>query len=229
MKYIIKGNPPASLQRWFTRQHGINCSFEDMPTAIKAEVKTRLLEEQGYLCCYTGKRIDMQSSHIEHLKPQALSRRDGDHEDVEYNNMLAAFPKEDNPPCPYGAKKRGDWYSPEFVHPLRRDCEQRFKFNLKGEISPRENNDLDAAETIKRLGLDDKYLDDDREEAIDELLFREKISEAQAKRLREQIMQRDSRGRFRAFCFVLEQACAEYIRRLEKRHARRLAIQRRRG
>jgi uncharacterized protein (TIGR02646 family) len=227
MKRIIKGHPPASLRRWFARQHGINCSFGDMPTAIKDAVKERLLTEQGYLCCYTGKRVTAQSSHIEHLKPQSLSRRDGDNDDVNYNNMLAAYPKEDQPFCPYGARKKGDWYSEEFVHPLRPDCEQRFVFNLNGEIAPRDNNE-DALETIERLGLDHEYLNGDRKVAIDELLFADEVSEAQARRLQEEVMQRNSQGQFKAFCFVLEQACREYIRRLEKKRAKRLAIKRQR-
>lgn len=227
MKRIIKGNPPASLRKWFTGQHGINCSFGDMPTAIKDEVKEHLLAEQGRLCCYTGKHVEIESSHIEHLRPQALSRLEGNHEDVSYSNMLAAYPKEDSPPCPYGAKRKGDWYSEDFVHPLLPDCEQRFIFNLGGEIAPRDSNDVGAAETIRRLRLDHEYLSDDRKAAIEELLFTVKVSEAQVRRLQEQIMQRDSQGRFRAFCFVLEQACAEYIRRLRKRRAKTLAIQRR--
>lgn len=227
MKRIIKSKPPASLQRWYRRQHGINCSFKDMPSDVKESVKKSLLTEQGCLCCYTGKRVDANSSHIEHLKPQALSRRDGDHEDVDYNNMLAAYPKGDKPPCPYGAKKRGDWYSEDFVHPLRPDCERRFIFKLDGEIAPRDENDFGAAETIRRLRLDHEYLTADRKTAIEELLFTDEVSEAQAKRLQQQIMKRDSKERFIAFCFVLEQACLEYIRRLEKKRARRLAIQQR--
>lgn len=224
MKRISKGRPPASLKKWFDGQNGINCSFTEMPSAVKNEVKERLLLDQGYLCCYTGKRVETHTSHIEHLKPQSLSRSDGDNDDVNYGNMLAAYPKDDRPPCPYGAKVRGDWYDAAFIHPLCPDCEQRFVFNFKGEIAPRDPKDSDAGETIKRLGLNHPYLTADRKAAIDELL--DDISEAQAKELQAGMMQRDSKGKFRVFCFVLAQACEEFLRRREQRRAKRLAIER---
>ncbi len=231
MKRIIKKNPPPELQRWFRQQGGLNCSYDDMPTSLKDLVKERLIEEQGALCCYTGKRVDKNSSHIEHLKPQSASRVNSDNDDVTYKNMLAAFPKEPKtknaPPCPYGAKPRENWYDLTlFVHPLLPNCEQRFVFNTNGEIAPRNADDEGAKETIRVLRLNHEYLNEDRKEAIHEFLYADEISEAQAKRLREKVMHRDYTGRFKHFCFVLAQACDEYIRRLEMRRARSVAIQR---
>ena len=74
MKYISKGSPPRELQEWFDGQpvvdgQRINCGYNDMPSNVKNAVKERLLDEQGGLCCYTGVQINLQNSHIEHLKP----------------------------------------------------------------------------------------------------------------------------------------------------------------
>jgi len=77
MKYIRKGNPPGELEIWFKKQPigedgiRINCTYKDgMRTEVKEAIKKRLLRDQGWLCCYTGLRIEMESTHIEHLKPQ---------------------------------------------------------------------------------------------------------------------------------------------------------------
>jgi hypothetical protein len=45
-----------------------------------------------------------------------------------------------------------------------------------------------------------------------------------AQDLLEKIYDRDTKGQFRPFCFVLKQACEEYIRRKEKAQTRDKAI-----
>ena len=92
MKYIRKGPSPRELREWFKPAEDgrrINRGYDDMPTNVKNAVKERLLDEQGGLCCYTGMRVSLQNSHIEHFKPQKLCT---DHEDVDYMNLLAAYP-----------------------------------------------------------------------------------------------------------------------------------------
>ena len=239
MKRIIKNSPPASLKKWLDGQKGINCSYQnDLPTEIKEEIKESLLNEQGYLCCYTGKKIDKSESHIEHLKPQKISRQNNDQDDVNYQNMLAAFPRDFTEKdrgtgkrfvteCPYGAQKRASWYDEQlFVTPLQPDCEQRFKFDLKGNIFPTNPKDEAAEKTIEELGLKHEYLVADRETAIFEFLFTEELSKKQVENLHEKIMERNNRGQFRAFCLVLKQACELYLKKLERKHNAKVAIQR---
>jgi uncharacterized protein (TIGR02646 family) len=222
MKYIEKQAQPQELIEWVRekstdfegaqRQWG----YGDMPSHVRAATKAGLLAEQGGLCCYTGRRIAPQSAHIEHLKPQSHCVG---HEDTEYDNMLAAYPSSDSgtPHCAYGAHARENWYDHyKFVHPRRRDCEQRMRYKDDGRISAAAPDDGAAAETIRRLQLDHRELTEMRKQVIHEALFAEQLSEAQARRLMAAMDERDSRGNFRPFCFVIKQACAKYLKRFEK-------------
>jgi uncharacterized protein (TIGR02646 family) len=232
MRRITKGNTPAALNRWVRRQEGVNCSYREMPADVKGEVKRRLMREQGNLCCYTGIRIAPGKCHIEHLMPQRMCT--AGREDVDYNNLLAAYPGESTrrrePRCPFGAHEKGDWYDERmFVHPLLPDCEHRFVFDLNGDIKPRRADDEAAVETIRRLKLDHGRLVDLRRERIEETFFTTRMSEAQVRQLRDSVYQKDREGRYREFCFMIFQACELYLRKLERSRARRVAINRQRG
>lgn len=225
MKRITKRPEPRDLRNWKQNQNGVNCSYGETSAELKNTIKTSLLTEQGYLCCYTGIGINLDSSHIEHLKPQTLCHN---HEDVDYNNMLAAYPAKNAKRCDFGAHAKDNWYDEnDLIHPLRPDCETKFTFSLEGEIYPREAGDKQAEKTIKQLRLDKPQLTELRKNAIDELLFpqNESISLAKARQTAEELLQQDN-GKFKEFCFVLIQTCHEHIRRLEKKHIKTVAIQR---
>jgi uncharacterized protein (TIGR02646 family) len=178
--------------------------------------KIRLLAEQGSLCCYTGRKISLQGSHIEHLKPQSLCTA---HEDTQYDNMVAAHPSSEpgTPHCGYGAHARENWYDQhQFVHPRRRDCEQRFRYRDNGRIGAMSQDDVGAAETIHHLQLDHQELRQMRERVIHEAIYAERLGEAQARRLLAAMNERDGDGNYRPFCFVIKQACERYLKRFEK-------------
>jgi uncharacterized protein (TIGR02646 family) len=227
MKRIIKSNPPIELKQWFHAQpidnnEKLNCRYDNLPSDIRAIVKQRLLEDQGYICCYTGIRISEARSHIEHLKPQSVYFEN--YEDVDYNNLLAAHPGPNSGQCAYGAHPKADWYHEEhFISPLSPQCETAFKFNTKGELQSK-SPDLAIKTTIDRLNLTDESLTELRKQAIETLLFEPEMSLRQAEILLEKIYDRNSKGQFRPFCFVLKQACEEYIRRSKQRKIRNKAI-----
>jgi uncharacterized protein (TIGR02646 family) len=228
MKYIHKGVAPRELQDWFNGQpiengDRLNCSYDDMPRDVKQAIQQHLLAEQGWLCCYTGIRVDEARSHIEHFKPQCYCER---HEDIDYTNLLAAYPG--NRPCSFGAKAKGDWYDEHLlVNPLHPACETRFRYNLSGHINPADENDHGAVETIQRLRLYDESLTQMREQAIDEALFprNHQLSEAQLRTVIESYCRRSNLGQpFRTFCFVVAQAAQELLRKAERNRIRRQAI-----
>ncbi|HRW08152.1 MAG TPA: TIGR02646 family protein [Caldilineaceae bacterium] len=229
MKYISKASPPAELQRWFDQQpveegRRINCGYKQMPSEVKAIVKQRLLDEQGRLCCYTGRRIDEQSSHIEHFKPQS---RCANHEDVDYNNLLAAFPGDNEKrKCPYGAHARDNCDESLLVSPLHPSCENSFRFSEYGIIQAVDNSNQRAQETINRLRLHDQSLTELRRQAIESALYRKKqpISPAQLKSIAEQYCLRDKSGNFFPFCYVIVHAAQELIRKAERARKRKQAI-----
>lgn len=163
MKFIAKQAQPQALIAWTHAKaqdadgEPIMWSYDDMLAEVRRAVKTSLVQEQGGLCCYTGRRISPETSHIEHLKPQALCTN---HEDTDYDNLLAAHPASDaSSRCPYGAHEKGSWYDQnQFVHPRRHDCEQRFRYRFDGKIGAASQNDTGAVETIRRLKLDHREL-----------------------------------------------------------------------
>jgi hypothetical protein len=91
-------------------------------------------------------------------------------------------------------------------------CERAFQFKLDGEIQASSNNTA-AKTTIDRLNLAHLSLTEMRQQAIESLLFESEISLKQAENVLEKLYDRNSKGQFRPFCFVLKQACQEYIRR----------------
>jgi uncharacterized protein (TIGR02646 family) len=157
MRWIRKQNEPRQLTEWRSQcNNDINFNYallrqdHDTITAIHSS----LLEEQGWICAYTGLRIEANSSHIEHVKPQQHCQAS---ETVTYTNLVACYPAPNSPDPPYGAKKKDNWPSPDeehlFVSPLDGACETRFTFTLKGTIAAN-NEDLAAKTTIAKLGLD---------------------------------------------------------------------------
>lgn len=218
MKLISKRHPPRSYIAWTHADEGeisTNWGYRDMPAYVKQEVKLSLIQEQGYLCCYTGRRIDPPNSHIEHLKPQEICV---DHEDTEYSNLLAAYPSDRaEHECAYGAHYKKNWYnSILFVHPLRPDCELRFRYRDNGTVGPVNPVDDGAKETICHLNLNDKELQNLRRTVIHAALYENNLSKGQASRLMAAMDHIDNNGQYREFCFVIKQACERYLHRFKK-------------
>ncbi len=221
MKYIKKQRPPHELIAWThtgTRDRDgqqLDWNYKDMPSDVRQAVKASLLQEQGGLCCYTGRRITPNSSHIEHLKSQKYCV---DHEDTDYTNMLAAFPAPNTPAeCEYGAHARKGWFDKYlFVHPLRRDCELRFRYKVNGKIAPANPTDNATEETIRQLCLDHRILTTMRRDAIYEALLEKELGKSQVQRLMTAMDERDSDGFFKPFCFAIKQACEKYLKRFDK-------------
>lgn len=253
MKKIVKNPQPELLIKWFKeeRRENRDVSYEYGFKAVSiiengekknlyTIVKESLLDEQGFLCCYTGKRIDLDSSHIEHLKPQSISKENRnagipDFDDVNYQNLLAAFPKKmletdvltgqkKHTECEFGAEARKDEVLP--ITPLDDNCEEKFSFNEFGEIKPTNNEDEDAIQTIKLLDLDNPRLKDERKNVIDAILLTEYLTEANVRRNAENAFERDGNRRFKPYCFVIKLACELRLRKIEKgKRVRRFAQQ----
>jgi uncharacterized protein (TIGR02646 family) len=228
MKHIVKGAEPRELRDWINNQpmengQRINIDYNDMP---KGSVKRRLLEDQGWLCCYTGIQVNEARSHIEHIKPRAMCDR---YEKVDYANLLAAYPGDDKPNCGFGAKAKENWHDPDhFINPLRKQCETCFHFDMDGGITPVDGAQLEAARhTIKHLKLAHSALIQMRRDAIEEVLFpRDKpISEAKLRVIAEgAYSQRNNEGRFPHLCFVIEQVARLLLHKVERDRKRREAI-----
>ena len=233
MKYIRKKGCPHGYAQWCRSVAGTDKSrWSEMPSGVKGPLLGTLLSEQGQLCAYTMRRIERGSSHIEHIKPQSRCRAELPGSDLYYVNLVACFPADGmHQQYRYGAQKKDNWWEHDgakFISPLQPKCEQRFRFDLEGEVVA-VNDHAAAMTTIEVLGLNHKSLIEDRQRAITELIYgpdgREPLSPASAQRLRRTIC--DLRhGYFYEFCVALKDALSEYLSTIKKLAKRRIAARR---
>lgn len=231
MKYLQKGGVPHEYRKWCREVRGTDKEdYREMPSAMKAVILAALVRDQGEICAYTMKRIGPSSSHIEHIKPESLCRTDQKGSDLAFGNMLSCFPREGmRRAYRYGAQEKGNWWnSTLFVSPLLPVCEQRFHFNLDGEISAVDANAA-AIKTIEVLGLDNSTLTEDRRRAMREFLYGKSgsapLSRTKASLLKKTVC-RKSGGRFVEFCVAFRDALEEHIRYMEKIARRRRFVKR---
>lgn len=169
MKYIVKQNEPRAFTDWKTSgNQNWQPSYSDLAGAPRNAVKAALQEEQGHLCCYCERRLIDADSHIKHFKPQ----RDSLVDPLDYDNLLCSCQNQIKRGEPrHCGNLKGDWFdSALLLSPLDPGCETRFAFMGDGIIIPVADNDLAAAETIKRLGLDIAKLRAQRAKAIEPFL-----------------------------------------------------------
>lgn len=206
---------------------GLVFTYREMrrdPAVLEA-VEDRLLTEQGCLCAYTGRRLDRENFHIEHLLPQNPPTGTFYHgHDTDYQNMVACWPEPNRPSEPeYGAVPKRNWPGPDqvasFLSPLLPRAGIAFRFKLTGEIAAANPADAAAAATLEKLHLDHKELVALRRSALigaltpkGKLLSRPQLQKLVREMTNDEAsLAAGNNVRLRAFCFVI------------KPHAQRLA------
>ena len=141
MIYIKKGKEPDSLTKYKKQKFAYYDGYNE-----KDDVREMLLKEQGYLCAYCMRRIDINHMKIEHWFPEnELS----DIERLDYRNMLGSCEghidgtngKKDDT-C--DSHKSGDKIT---VNPLDNSTLCSIKYNSEGKIYSDNNiieNDIDV-------------------------------------------------------------------------------------
>lgn len=224
MKHIIKTPPPREYADWCKQVKGKeNEDYRRVHSNERKPLKLSLIREQGALCAYTLKRIDLTTCHVEHIKPETVCRAEKRGSDLDYGNMVACFPKDDLiKPYRYGAKQKDDWWEEDgkqFLSPLTPRCESLLSFDIKGKIIA-VNGDADAKKTIEVLKLDHATLVEERRRSIREFIYGKdgatQLSEAKARRAISEIIKRNKNGNFYEFCVPIQCALREHIRTLEK-------------
>jgi uncharacterized protein (TIGR02646 family) len=174
MKQIKKGEEPQAFTAWKALANDDwQPSYKDLRNPEKAIVKTALMEEQGYICCYCEQELVATDSHIEHLLPQDSYPDKA----LDFSNMLCSCQDQikKGEPRHCGNLKGDDELE---ISPLDEDCESYFKYTYDGYIEPINEK---AQTTIKKLGLDIAKLNAQRREAIepfiDGLLTEEELTE----------------------------------------------------
>jgi uncharacterized protein (TIGR02646 family) len=218
------GNEPNELQHRRLSEAPFGWSELNDDPDLKTEIKNALVEEQGGLCAYTGIEIELDSCHIEHLRPRACW---DDGSEVEYTNMVACFPRSPGDHSEnFGATakdRRSNWPCTEeewnqFITPLDDRCEHCFVYKTDGSISADDDNQS-AEETIRQLRLHDSELEDRRKQAVDGFL--ERFSDMDRDALRPAIKKkveqlegqyrRRQPGRLSPFIFVIAKAIRHHF------------------
>lgn len=221
MKQIKKNGCPPIYKYWCKNVIGTyEEDYNEIPPDYKSNLKAALIEEQGFICGYTMTRINQDVAHIEHIKPQHICKAEQQGLDLDYNNMIACYPKNKNGKPLYGAHKKDGWWKDggvDFISPLNHACENYFKFDLDGNIIP---SNSAASNTIKVLALDNQSLTQNRKRVITEYIYgsggTNPISPNAATRLMKKVLDRDGRGRFHEFCIAIQNALLEYLKIREK-------------
>jgi|688.fasta_scaffold35067_1 uncharacterized protein (TIGR02646 family) len=228
MRYIKKQQTPPKFTEWKAQANEAwqpfwNSKSTNFQNPQKEIVHKSLLKEQGYICCYCQRRIDLNNSHIEHFKPKdenyypELS--------LEYTNFLASCQKEkinietsEEKIREYGeipvhcGHAKGNWYDEKLtVSPLLQNCTDYFRYTEAGEILPSEDPDKNEAAkvTIEKLGLD--KLNDKRQAVIKGLFGEEKLSKEEIEIFINNLDQRNPEDQYDEFCNVLIYVLKQYI------------------
>lgn len=168
MKRIIKSDAPASLTSWKAQANeNWQPTYATLQNPQKRELHLSLLNEQGSLCCYCGRRISIEDSHIEHFRPQELFKQ----LELDYENLHASCIRQTDPGTPlHCGHHKGNWFDEDLhISPLEDDCEGRFRYLLDGNIQSTLEVDSAAAKMIEVLALDIPYLNNRRADAISEV------------------------------------------------------------
>jgi uncharacterized protein (TIGR02646 family) len=233
MRYIKKQEAPPEFTEWKAQENEDwkpfwNSKATNFRNPQKEIVHQSLLTEQGYICCYCQRRINLNNSHIEHFKPKDESRYP--ELSLEYTNFLASCQKErinilvdedqedlvnqeqsypENPVHCGHLKK--NWYNERLtVSPLDPSCADYFGYTQAGEI----NGKNEAANiTIEKLGLDNSKLTRARRKIIEGYLGGEELqlSKEDIEKLITKLNQIDEKGEYYEFCEVLIYILKQYV------------------
>jgi uncharacterized protein (TIGR02646 family) len=232
MKYVKKVGAPTIYSNWCRCVKGsVNEHYNNLQNPEKEALHETLLKEQGWICAYTMRRINKDTSHIEHIKPESLCRKDAVGSDLDYSNMVACFPKEGMiHNYRYGAQLKDKWWvndGADFISPLNSLCEKMISFDIEGVISAIKN-DPAAVTTIDVLGLDHDSLTEDRRRVIQEFIFgpegKTPLTRAKVVAAINTICNLNGSDKYYEFCVAIRCALPEYVLQLDKRAARKRMI-----
>lgn len=206
MKYIKKFSPPSEL---ISYRNSAGASYDDLVANhhdIYEITRLSLAEEQGYICCYCGQRITgFEGTQIEHVFPKGTAAYGTMQLDYETNLIACcdggkyerkidlSIPVDD---LHCDTKKSNN---PIPVTPLNPLCEEKFLFNIDGDIF---GVSADAEATIEILNLKSPILKNMRKAAID---YYSQFPPTNWNEELEKLKHKNSNNQFTEFCFVLKQ------------------------
>jgi uncharacterized protein (TIGR02646 family) len=211
MKWIDKKlkNQPASLKKHLRTPHHNYGNYKE-----KDELRTALLKEQGFICCYCMKRVQEPTEDkmvIEHFKAFAIYNGQNGFPDLtlDFTNLLGSCTGGENGSkhlrhCDETKKK-----AELLINPMDKSMMQKIRFNSEGIVSVKEENDSDKTlnhNLNTTLNLNVQTLKEERKKiwtTLDQLLRKEFGGKMPSKsfinqKIRESIKQLN--GKFEPMC-----------------------------
>ncbi len=201
MKYIIKDPEPDEFKDWKELANDEwQPTYDDLRGNEKSAVKSSLMQEQGFICCYCERRLTTGDSHIEHFKPQS----DDSVDPLDYSNMMCScqnrLDKGDPRHC---GNLKEDWFdTPLLISPFDPDCEKKFTFKGDGRIEAVDSDDA-AEKTIENLGLGLPKLNALRKNAIAPFLD-DSLDPQEFKSFVAGYLNKDQNGKFSEFYMTIK-------------------------
>lgn len=158
MKKIVKGIPPRLLTTYKAQQGAVY----DGPnfTKVKDKIREQLLIEQGFLCAYCMRRINVLEMKVEHFKCQDLHPR----LQLDYNNLLGCCTGNEGQKPPYQICDTKKGNKDISFSPISAGFEQYICYGSSGRISSHEPIFDKQINDVLNLNL--KRLVDNRKAAL---------------------------------------------------------------
>lgn len=205
MKHVVKDSSPAEFDAW--KDHA-NADWQPTYAALQNPQKrilhTALLNEQGWVCCYCGRSVTLEDSHIEHFRPQhTYEALQLSYDNLHASCVRAAAPTPDRPLI-CGHAKGNEFNEELHIAPVEPGCEARYLYTQDGGICPADPGDSRAAYMARVLALDESPLRSGRREVLKvfDPVFLETATIDELMRLRDAYRARDAAGRLLAFGHV---------------------------
>jgi uncharacterized protein (TIGR02646 family) len=198
MKHVRKGLSPTAFEDWKALANADWApTYGALRNPEKGVLHQALLNEQGWVCCYCGRGISAQDSHIEHFRPQEHFS----HLALDFDNLHASCIRETAPGAPLhcGHAKSAEFDETRHLSPLDASCETWFSYTLQGKIMA---TDARADHMVKLLRLDIPFLNSRREESIRKVFdpeFLDTVTPQELRQLSHAFRAWDSEGRAESF------------------------------
>lgn len=155
MRKISKGDEPEMARRW--KKAHPNERYGQATSDIRTAIRTACIHEQFFLCAYCCRRIDINSSHNEHLEAQHIAPN----RTMDFHNIVASCNTHDQCGKAHGTK-------PLRLTPLMDECETEIKYAYSGNIQGLSER---AVQCIDTLNLNSKKIQQARKLAVEGLQF----------------------------------------------------------
>ena len=174
MRYVQKINPP---QFFIDNTQGIT-KWEEYPVSKKPLKKYMLENEQNFLCIYCESKVEINSSHIEHIKPKANNMFP--QLVFSYDNIVVSCNgnchAEDESHYSCGHIKENEYDDIKFLNPtIIKNIRDYFKYDFDDYLISSSNENIEKAQyMIHTLHLNDGGLPKGREKALENFIKRMK-------------------------------------------------------